>query len=79
MMVRNFGAGTQREYIRPVKKLACFLGGSSPDTSTAEKLRAFQLHLTKTGTNPPTMNATVTALRFFFKTTLDRPETSRHG
>ncbi len=35
------------------------------------------LHLTKTGANPPTMNATVTALRFFFKVTLDRPETTR--
>ena len=27
---------------------------------------------------PPTINATVTALRFFFKVTLDRPETGRH-
>jgi integrase/recombinase XerD len=78
MTVRNFGAATQREYIRAVKKLACFLGGRSPGTATAEELRAFQLHLSKTGTNPPTMNATVTALRFFFKTTLDRPETTRH-
>ena len=77
MTVRNFVADTQREYIRAVKKLAAFLGGS-PDTATAEELRAFQLHLTKTGTNPPTMNATVTALRFFFKVTLDRPETTRH-
>ena len=78
MTVRNFGAATQREYIRAVRKLACFLGGRSPGTATAEELRAFQLHLSKTGTNPPTMNATVTALRFFFKTTLDRPETTRH-
>jgi integrase/recombinase XerD len=78
MTVRNFGAATQREYIRAVKKLAVFLGGRSPDTATAEELRAFQVHLSKTGTNPPTMNATVTALRFFFKTTLDHPETTRH-
>ncbi len=76
MTVRNFTADTQREYIRAVKKLAAFLG-RSPDTATAEELRAFQLHLTKTGTTPPTMNATVTALRFFFKVTLDRPETAR--
>ena len=78
MTVRNFGAATQREYIRAVKKLACFLHGRSLDTATAEELRAFQVHLTKTGANPPTMNATVTALRFFFKTTLDQPETTRH-
>ncbi len=77
MTVRNFAAGTQREYIRGVKKLAAFIA-CSPDTATAEELRAFQLHLTKTGTTPPTMNATVTALRFFFKVTLDRPETTRH-
>jgi integrase/recombinase XerD len=78
MTVRNFGAATQREYIRAVKKLACFLGGRSLDTASAEELRAFQLHLSQTGTNPPTMNATVTALWFFFKTTIDRPDTTRH-
>ena len=77
MTVRNFVAGTQREYIRAVKKLTAFLD-RSPDSATAEELRTFQLHLTKTGTNPPTINATVTALRFFFKVTLDRPETTRH-
>jgi hypothetical protein len=27
---------------------------------------------------PPTINATATALRFFFKVTLDQPETTRH-
>jgi site-specific recombinase XerD len=77
MTVRNFVADTQREYIRAVKKLAAFLG-RSPDTATAEDLRAFQVHLTEAGANPPTINATVTALRFFFKVTLDRPETTRH-
>ena len=52
--------------------------GRSPDTATTEDLRAFQLHLTATGVQPPTINATVTVLRFFFKVTLDRPETTRH-
>jgi integrase/recombinase XerD len=77
MTVRNFVPDTQREYIRAVKKLAAFLG-RSPDTATAEDLRTFQLHLTQTGANPPTINATVTALRFFFRVTVDRPETTRH-
>jgi len=77
MRMRNFSPDTQREYIRAVKKLAAFLN-RSPDTATAEELRAFQLHLTESGANPPTINATVTALRFFFKTTLDQPETTRH-
>src|SRR2546428_7607098 len=74
--VRRFTPDTQREYIRAVKRLAAFLG-RSPDTATAEELRSFQLHLTETGVHPPTINATVTALRFFFKVTLDRPETTR--
>lgn len=77
MTVRNFSTDTQREYVRAVKKLAAHLG-RSPDTATAEELRAFQIHLKDTGTRPPTMNATVTALRFFFKVTIDRPETTRH-
>src|ERR1700760_3602897 len=77
MIVRRFVPDTQREYIRAVKRLATFLG-RSPDTATPEELRAFQLHLTETGVQPPTINATVTALRFFFKVTLDRPETTRH-
>ena len=77
MNMRRFVPDTQREYIRAVKKLASFLG-RSPDTATPEELRAFQLHLTETGVQPPTINATVTALRFFFKVTLDRPETTRH-
>src|SRR3954465_6379341 len=77
MNMRRFVPDTQREYIRAVKRLAIFLG-RSPDTATAEELRAFQLHLTATGVQPPSINAPVTALRFFFKVTLDRPETTRH-
>jgi hypothetical protein len=42
-----------------------------------EELRAFQLHLTETGLQQSSINATVTALRFFFKVTLDRLETTR--
>ena len=76
MSVRQFTPDTQREYIRAVKRLAAFLG-RSPDTATPEELRSFQLHLTGTGMRPPTINATVTALRFFFKVTLDQPETTR--
>ncbi len=77
MFVRKFSADTQRDYIRAVKKLSAFLK-RAPDTATAEDLRAFQLHLTTSGANPPVINSTVTALRFFFKTTLDKPETTRH-
>jgi hypothetical protein len=64
MTMRRFTPDTQRDYIRAVRKLAAFLG-RSPDTATAEDLRAFQLHLTATGVRPPTINAIVTVLRFF--------------
>ncbi len=77
MNLRNFVPDTQREYIRAVKNLTMFLK-RSPGTATAEELRAFQLHMTETGVRPPTINATVTALRFFFKVTVDKPETTRH-
>jgi integrase/recombinase XerD len=59
MNVRRFTPDTQREYVRAVKRLAAFLN-RSPDTATAEELRAFQVHLTETGVRPPTINATVT-------------------
>src|ERR1700740_1588911 len=77
MSLRGFTPDTQRDSLRAVKKLASFLG-RSPDTATAEDLRAFQLHLIETGVQPPTINTTVTVLRFFFKVTLDRPEITRH-
>ncbi len=76
MTVRNFTADTQRDYIRGVKALADFLG-RSPATATAEDLRRFQLHLNEQRHRPPTINNTVSALRFFFKVTVDRPEITR--
>jgi len=76
MTVRNFTADTQRDYIRGVKTLADFLG-RSPATATTEDLRRFQLHLSEQRNRPPTINNTVSALRFFFKVTVDRPEVTR--
>jgi hypothetical protein len=64
MNVRRFTPDTQREYVRAVKRLAAF-PNRSPDTATAEELRAFQVQLTETGVRPPTLNTAVTALRFF--------------
>ena len=73
MSLRHFGEKTQKDYIRAVKNLTIFLG-RSPDTATAEDLRVFQLHLTESRVRPPTINFTVTALRFLFTVTLDRPD-----
>lgn len=77
MTVRNFVEKTRKDYIRHVKTFAAFLG-RSPDTAEPEDLRRFQLHQRETGVHPPTMNASVAALRFFFKVTLDRPDIARH-
>jgi site-specific recombinase XerD len=77
MTVRNFAPRTQSGYIRAMKKLAMFLG-RSPDTASAEDLRRFQIHLRQTGVPAPTVNSTISALRFFYRTTLDKPEIVRH-
>ena len=71
MTMRKLSPKTQSGYIRAVKKLAVFLG-RSPATASAEDLRLFQLHLVRNGVSSITVNATITGLRFFFETTLDR-------
>src|SRR5215469_15699863 len=77
MSVRKFGEKTQNDYIRHVKTFSTFLG-RSPVRATAEDLRRFQVHQIKEGTQPPTINSSVAALRFFFRVTLNRPEMCRH-
>jgi site-specific recombinase XerD len=37
-------------------------------------VRRFQVHLTDSGAQPPKLNSSASALRFFFGVTLDRPE-----
>ena len=76
MTVRNFVEKTRNDYIRHVKTFTAFLG-RSPDTATPEDLRRYQLHLIGTGLRPPTINGTVTALRFFFTVTVDRPDVTK--
>lgn len=73
MRMRKFNGKTQIHYIRAVRRLAAFLR-RSPDTATAEELRAFQLHMVNTGTAPPTINATLSGLKFFFDVTLGHAE-----
>jgi site-specific recombinase XerD len=73
MTLRKLAPQTQTAYIRAVINLTGFLG-RAPDTATAEDLRRYQLHLVDTGTSSIMLNATITALRFFFGVTLDRPD-----
>ncbi|PSS59373.1 integrase, partial [Ensifer sp. NM-2] len=51
--------------------------GRSPDMATAEDLRRFQLHQTRVGMQAASINSSVSALRFFFTVTIDRPDLSR--
>jgi len=76
MNMRHFGRETQRNYIRDVGRFATFLG-RPPDTATAEDLRRFQVEQREAGVPVPTMNSIVSALRFLFTQTLDRPDLAR--
>ncbi|MGD1036741.1 MAG: site-specific integrase [Roseiarcus sp.] len=76
MTARHFAEKVQKDYIRHVKNFAAFLG-RSPDAATSEDLRLFQLHMTKIHVSPPSINAAVAALRFFFKVTLERDDLVR--
>ncbi len=73
MTLRQLQEKTQTGYLRSVKRLTKFLG-RSPDTASAEDLRAFQKHLVDQGVSSATINATIRGLRFFFETTLERPQ-----
>lgn len=76
MAVRGLREHTRRDYIRHVHRFAAFLG-RSPDTATAEDVRRYQVHQRESGAQAPTINSTVSALRFLFTVTLDRIDLSR--
>ena len=76
MTMRGLRAETQRNSIMFVRGFAAFLK-RSPDTATAEDIRRFQVHQAESGVQPPTINCSVSALRFLFTVTLDRPDLSR--
>ena len=73
MAMRKLNPKTQKDYIRAVVKFAHYLK-RSPHTATAEDLRRYQLHLTNKRVSSGTINGAISGLKFFFDTTLDRPE-----
>src|SRR3954447_22617345 len=73
MTIRKFAPRTQEGYIRAVKSFSAFFG-ASPDRASFEDLRRYQLHLVANGAGSPTINHTVTALRFLFVVTLRKPQ-----
>ena len=72
MTIRKLAARTQEGYIRAVRDFSAFLG-ASPDTASAEDLRRYRLRLVASGAGVPTINHSLTALRFLFLVTLRKP------
>lgn len=73
MALRKLAPHTQEGYLRAVKHFSAYFG-HSPHLATAEDLRRYQLHLVETGISSITINAEITALRFFFRVTLGRAD-----
>jgi precorrin-6y C5,15-methyltransferase (decarboxylating) CbiE subunit len=77
MTIRKLAPKTQHDYVQRIKNFAAFLG-RSPDTASFEDVRRYQLHLAASGVGVPTLNQTVSTLRFFFRVTLRRHEIVEH-
>ena len=71
--MRKLSPKTQTGYIRAMRRFSGFLG-RAPDTANAEDSRRFQLHLVELGISSGSLNVTITGLKYFFETTLERPE-----
>jgi len=78
MTIRKLAPKTQHDYVQRVKNFAAFLG-RSPDTASFEDVRRYQLHLAASGVGVPTINQTVSTLRFFFRVTLRRYDIVEHA
>jgi site-specific recombinase XerD len=77
MTIRKFAPKTQHDYLQRVKNFAALLG-RSPDTASFEDVRRYQLHLAAGGAGVPTLNQSVSTLRFFFRITLGRADILNH-
>lgn len=77
MRIRGMSPKTQQAHIRAVRYLAEFIG-RSPDTTTPDELRAYQLHMTDSGVSTGVFNARIVSLRFFFGMTCGREEMKRY-
>lgn len=71
MVARNLNPHTQRSHIGSCKRFAQWLG-RSPDTATADEVKAFQRHLMETGASIPNRNRIMTGVKFLLKVTLRR-------
>src|SRR5579863_772328 len=77
MTIRNMSVNTQKAYIRAVKNFSLHLG-KSPDKLSFEDVRKYQLHLVSRGLQAATIIPIMCAIRFFYGTTLGRPNVAEH-
>ena len=76
MKIRNMSMSTQDAYIRAVAKFSAF-HRQSPNGLGLEHLREYQLHLVSSGLKTTSICQKLSALRFFYGTTLRRPDIAR--
>ena len=74
LRLRNYSPRTIEAYVAGVARLAKHFN-RSPDQLGVEDLRQFQLHLLEQQVSWSLFNVVVSALRFFYGTTLNRPDT----
>ena len=76
MAVRGLVPSTQQAYLKAVERLAVHYG-KRPDLLSSRDIQRFVLHLHEVdGLSWGTCNTVVNGLRFFYHTTLSRPETT---
>lgn len=76
MLVRGFAERTRESYLAAVARLAKFYR-RSPDQFTPQEVQAYLVHMLRDEQLAwSTCNITVQACRFFYHTTLGRPETT---
>ena len=71
MNARQLNQHTQRSHIYSCKRFAAYLK-RSPETATADEVRAFQLYLMETGPSIGNRNRIMTGVKFLFRVTLRR-------
>ena len=73
MTMRNLSPSTHETYIRAVAQFSAF-HRRSPDKLGVEHLREYHLHLVSRGLTANSICVKMSALRFFYGTTLRRPD-----
>jgi integrase/recombinase XerD len=73
LCLRNYSPRTVDTYVGCLVRFSRHFG-RSPDALGAEEIRAYQLELLRRGVSWSLYNQTACAMRFFYRTTLGRPE-----